>query len=124
MQGPPTAPRRPTELRAHGDTRVDDWYWLRDRDDPEVIAYLEAENAWTEQATAHTQALQERLFEEIKSRIQETDVSGPVAYGGWWYYTRTVEGLQYGVHCRRRIRPGEAAADVLADTSGEEVVLD
>ncbi|MBV8985076.1 MAG: S9 family peptidase [Acidimicrobiia bacterium] len=124
MQGPPTAPRRPTELRAHGDTRVDDWYWLRDRDDPEVIAYLEAENAWTEQATAHTQALQERLFEEIKSRIQETDVSGPVAYGGWWYYTRTVEGLQYGVHCRRRIRPGDSAADVLADTSGEEVVLD
>src|SRR5881392_3119676 len=75
MDGPPEAPRRPTELKAHGDTRVDDWYWLRDRDDPEVIAYLEAENAWTEQATAPTKALQDKLFEEIKGRIQETDAS-------------------------------------------------
>ncbi|HEV3354443.1 MAG TPA: hypothetical protein VG076_16060, partial [Acidimicrobiales bacterium] len=81
MKTPPEAPRRPTELTAHGDTRVDDWYWLRDRDDPQVIAYLEAENEWTEQATKHTNALQEQLFEEIKGRIQETDVSAPAPYG-------------------------------------------
>ncbi|MBV8235999.1 MAG: S9 family peptidase, partial [Acidimicrobiia bacterium] len=124
MQGPPEAPRRPTELTAHGDTRVDDWYWLRHRDDPEVIAYLEAENTWTELATAHSAALEDKLFEEIKGRIQETDVSAPVRYGGWWYYTRSYEGSQYGVHCRRRARAGQRAADALTDTSDEEVVVD
>ena len=124
MNRPPDAPRRPTELTAHGDTRVDDWYWLRDRDDPEVIAYLQAENDWTEQATAHTAALQERLFEEIKGRIQETDVSAPVGYGDWWYYTRSFEGSQYGVHCRRPRQTGESAAAALADTSDEQVLLD
>ncbi|MBV8305756.1 MAG: S9 family peptidase [Acidimicrobiia bacterium] len=124
VQRPPEAPRRPTELTAHGDTRVDDWYWLRHRDDPEVIAYLEAENAWTEQATGHTAALEDKLFEEIKGRIQETDVSAPVRYDSWWYYTRSYEGSQYGVHCRRRARAGQRAADALADTSDEEVVVD
>jgi oligopeptidase B len=104
---------------------VDEWYWLRERDDPDVIAYLEGENQWTEQATAHTKALQETLFSEIKGRIQETDVSAPVARGPWWYYTRTVEGRQYGVHCRRPRRgPDEPAAAALADTAGEEVMLD
>src|SRR4051812_10933987 len=98
---PPAAPRRPTELSAHGDTRVDDWFWLRDRDDPEVIAYLEAENAYCEAATAHTAPLQEQLFEEIKGRIQETDTSAPVRKGEYWYYSRTVEGLQYAIHCRK-----------------------
>ena len=124
MQGPPDAPRRPTELTAHGDTRIDDWYWLRDRDDPEVIAYLEAENRWTERATAHTATLEKKLFGEIKSRIEETDVSAPVRHGSWWYYTRSYEGLQYGVHCRRRARAGEGAAEALANTSDELVVLD
>ena len=124
MEGPPKARRRPTELSAHGDTRVDDWYWLRERDDPEVIAYLVAENEWTEQTTAHTAPLQEKLFQEIKARIQETDVSAPVAYGGWWYYTRTAEGLQYGVHCRRQMRSGVRAAGALDDTSDEQVLLD
>src|SRR3954465_6884552 len=111
---PPVAPRRPTPLTAHGDTRVDDWFWLRDRDDPEVIAYLEAENAYCEAATAHTAPLQEQLFEEIKGRIQETDLSAPVRKGEYWYYSRTVEGLQYGIHCRKR---GSLDAD-------EEILLD
>jgi oligopeptidase B len=124
MQRPPQAPRRPTELTAHGDTRVDDWYWLRDRDDPEVIAYLEAENRWTDEATAHTAALQEKLFQEIKGRIQETDVSAPVGYDDWWYYTRSFEGSQYGVHCRRSRIRGESAATALADTPDEQVLLD
>jgi oligopeptidase B len=98
---------------------------LRERDDPDVLAYLEAENQWTEQATAHTAALQETLFEEIKGRIQETDVSAPVGYGPWWYYTRSVEGLQYGVHCRRpRTGPDESAATALADAADEQILLD
>jgi oligopeptidase B len=99
---PPQAPRRPTVLSLHGDERVDDWYWLRDRDDPETIAYLEAENAYTDAMTAHTAELQERLYEEIRGRIQETDESAPVPHGGHWYFRRTVQGLQYPIHCRRK----------------------
>jgi oligopeptidase B len=98
---PPNAPRRPTVLRHHGDERVDDWYWLRDREDPETLAYLEAENAWTQAATAHLEPLRERLYEEIKARIQETDLSVPARRGNYWYYSRTVEGLQYPIRCRR-----------------------
>jgi oligopeptidase B len=98
---PPQAPRRPTSLRMHGDERVDDWHWLRDRDDPQVTAYLEAENAYTDAMTAHTGDLQEQLYEEIRGRIQETDESAPVPHGGHWYFRRTVEGLQYPIHCRR-----------------------
>ncbi|MDQ1397786.1 MAG: oligopeptidase, partial [Acidimicrobiaceae bacterium] len=114
MATPPAAPRRPTVLTAHGDQRIDDWYWLRDRDDPEVIGYLEAENDFTREALAHTEPLQEKLFEEIKSRIQETDLSAPVRKGDYWYYSRTVEGMQYGIHCRKQ---GSLEAD-------EEVLLD
>jgi oligopeptidase B len=98
---PPRAARRPTVLSLHGDERVDDWYWLRDRDDPDTTAYLEAENAYTEAMTAHTAGLQERLYDEIRRRIQETDESAPVPHGRYWYLRRTVEGLQYPIHCRR-----------------------
>ncbi|MFP4514362.1 MAG: S9 family peptidase, partial [Acidimicrobiales bacterium] len=72
----------------------------RDRDDPAVIAHLEAENAHTEAAMAHTGELQEQLFDEIRSRVQETDLSVPVHSKGWWYFGRTTEGSQYGRHCR------------------------
>ncbi len=85
----------------HGDERSDDWYWLRERDDPQVLAYLEAENAYTQAMTRHLEPLRERLFEEFKARIQETDESPPVLHGGHWYYSRTVEGLEYAIHCRR-----------------------
>jgi oligopeptidase B len=98
---PPAAPCRPTVLRAHGDERVDDWYWLRERDDPEVVAYLEAENAYTRATMADTASLQDALYAEIVARIQETDLSVPVRRGPWSYYSRTVEGRQYAVHCRR-----------------------
>src|SRR6266571_530175 len=97
----PIAPRRPTLLRAHGDERIDDWYWLRNRDDPVVRAYLEAENAYTAAAMAHTVELQQQLFEEIKSRVQETDASAPVRKGPYEYFSRTIEGRQYGIQCRR-----------------------
>ena len=98
---PPVAPRRPTVLRAHGDERVDDWYWLRDRDDAQVREYLEAENAYTRDVLAPTEDLQQRLFEEIKSRVQETDASAPVRKGPHEYFNRTIEGRQYGIQCRR-----------------------
>jgi oligopeptidase B len=111
---PPLAARRPHVHTTHGDERVDDWYWLRDRDDPAVIAYLEAENAYHEAMTAHTKPLQERLFEEFKGRIQETDESPPVFHGGHWYSERMVEGLEYAIHARRT---GSVDAD-------EEVLLD
>src|SRR3954468_4436508 len=98
---PPVAPKRPTELTHHGDTRVDEWYWLRDREDPAVLEYLEAENAYADAELARLQPLRERLFQEIKARIQETDLSPPTRKDGYWYYGRTVEGLQYGIHCRK-----------------------
>ena len=101
-------------MTMHGDERVDDWYWLRDRDDPEVTTYLEAENSFTEAMTAHLAPLQETIFEEIKSRIQETDETPPVYWGGHWYYVRMVEGLEYAIRCRRT---GTLDAD-------EQVLLD
>jgi oligopeptidase B len=94
------------ELVAHGDSRTDDWYWLRDKDDPAVIAHLEAENAYTEAMTAGTKELQEALFAEIVARIEETDLSVPVRKGPWLYYTRTVEGSAYAIHCRQPAGPG------------------
>ena len=98
---PPVAERRPTEHVAHGDTRVDEYAWLRDRDDPAVIAYLEAENAFTEAMTSHLAPLRERLYKEIVSRVQETDETAPAPEATWEYYSRTVEGLQYKIVCRR-----------------------
>src|SRR3984957_13196509 len=97
---PPVAARRPQVIEAHGDKRIDDLAWLRDRDDPEVIEHLQAENAYTEAAIAHLSDLRERIFSEIKSRIEETDLSVPVRKGPWWYLTRTSEGLSYPIHCR------------------------
>jgi oligopeptidase B len=106
---PPTVPARPIELTLHGDTRVDPWFWLRHREDPDVIGYLEAENAYTSAALDHTKALQQELFEEIRARVQETDVSAPVRYGPWDYFVRTFEGRQYAQHGRRPAgaAPGE-----------------
>jgi oligopeptidase B len=98
---PPQAERRPVKLEAHGDVRIDDWYWLRDKDDPQVIDHLRAENAFTDSATAQTAQLQALLFEEMVERIEETDLSVPVRKGPWLYYHRTLEGQSYGIHCRR-----------------------
>ncbi len=98
---PPTAAARPHELETHGDVRVDEYYWLREREDPEVIAYLEAENAYLDGVMAHTGELQETLFEEIRGRIVEDDASVPYRDGDYWYYTRYEEGKQYEIYCRR-----------------------
>ncbi len=99
---PPEAPRRPRALEAHGDRRVDPYYWLREKSNPEVLAYLEAENAYADAVMAPTATLRERLFREIVGRVQETDFSAPTFFKGWWIYTRTVEGLDYEIYCRRR----------------------
>ena len=111
---PPRAPRRPTPRRAHGDERIDDWAWLRDASNPEVVAHLEAENAYTAGTLAHTEGLQQELYAEIVSRIQETDLSVPARKGEWWYYARTVQGLQYPLACRRKGDP-EGPEQVLLD---------
>ncbi len=119
---PPMAAARPHELETHGDVRVDEYYWLREREDPEVIAYLEAENAYLAGVMAHTEELQEELFEEIRGRIVEDDSSVPYRDGDYWYYTRYEEGKQYEVHCRR-----PADGDVFGGAAGpdaEEVLVD
>ena len=86
----------------HGDMRVDPYDWLRERTDPEVIGYLEAENAFTDAGTRHTAQLQGRLYQEILGRIKETDLTVPWFDRGWWYYTRTEQGKAYPIHCRRQ----------------------
>jgi oligopeptidase B len=111
-------------LRHHGDERVDDWYWLRDRDDPEVRSYLDAENAYTREALAHLAPMREQLFAEIRGRIRETDTSAPVPHGPYEYFRRTREGLQYPVHCRRPVgTPGPPDPDAAPGTTGGETVL-
>jgi oligopeptidase B len=123
----PIAKRVPTERTVHGETVVDDYAWLRDRDDPDVVAYLEAENAHTEAAVAHLADLREAIFDEIKSRTQETDLSVPARKGPWWYYSRTVEGSQYGIQCRRSDEHDEATEQVLVDfneVAGDSPYLD
>jgi oligopeptidase B len=98
----PVAKKVPTQREHHGDTFVDPYEWLRHKEDPEVVAHLAAENAYTEAVTAGQQPLRDAIFDEIKRRTQETDLSVPARKDGWWYYSRTVEGAQYPVYCRVR----------------------
>ncbi|HLG05392.1 MAG TPA: S9 family peptidase [Gemmatimonadales bacterium] len=99
---PPVADRRPHVTVLHGERLVDDYFWLRSRDDPAVTAYLTAENSYAEAVLAPTRELQEVLYREMLGRVKETDVSVPYREGNFWYYVRTREGLQYPVYCRRR----------------------
>ncbi len=99
---PPVAKTIPKTDTIHGDVRVDDYAWLREKDNPDVLAYLEAENAYTDAVTAPTEALQETLYQEMKGRIQETDLSVPYRYGDYFYYSRTEEGRQYPIRCRKQ----------------------
>mgnify|MGYP001026067881 FL=1 len=113
MVTPPEAARRPHPVTAHGHTRIDDYFWLRERENPEVLDYLAAENRYAEERTAHTAGLRERLFAELASRVPEADESAPVRIGAHLYYARTEAGKQYRIHCRRR--DGDAAEEVLLD---------
>lgn len=105
--------------------RVDPWFWLRERDDPEVLSYLEAENAFTREALGHLSGLRRDLYAEIVGRVQESDTTAPVRRGAYEYYTRTVEGQQYGVHCRRPVGdPALPDPFAPAGETPEVVVLD
>ncbi|HYJ67162.1 MAG TPA: S9 family peptidase [Nocardioidaceae bacterium] len=125
---PPIAQLVPSERTHHGDTVVDPYEWLRAKDDPDVVAYLEAENAYAAQETAPLEDLRQAIFDEIKTRTLETDLSVPTRHGSWWYYGRTVEGQQYGIHCRCPVAddadwtPPALAPDT--DIADEEVLLD
>ena len=94
--------RIPTRLETHGRVRLDDYYWLRERDNPEVIAYLNAENEYAEKQMAHTKAFEEKLFEEIKARFKQTDMSVPYKRDDYFYYTRYEEGKEYPIYARKR----------------------
>ena len=125
----PVAKRRPITRVHHGDVFVDPYEWLRDKDDPEVISYLEAENAYTEAQTAHLSELSDAIFGEIKARTKETDLSVPTYTshpGGdaYWYYVRTVEGSEYPIYCRVVANDRATLPDPEHEISGEEVLLD
>ncbi|MFT4287077.1 S9 family peptidase [Nocardioides sp.] len=129
---PPVAKQVPVTSVHHGRTRVDDYEWLRAKDDPEVIAYLEAENAYTTERTAHLADLRQAIFEEIKARTLETDLSVPTRNRGYWYYGRSFEGKEYGASCRVPVAdPTDWTPPTPADVApespalpGEEVLLD
>jgi len=124
----PAVPARPTTRSHHGDDVVDPYEWLRAKEDEQVLAHLAAENAYTQERTAHLEPLQERIYQEIKGRTLETDLSVPSRRGSWWYYSRTVEGSQYGIHCRAPLAdaddwtPPVLSPDVAIP--GEQVLLD
>ena len=99
---PPVAKKVPKELSTHGDTRIDNYYWMNQREDPEVIAYLNAENDYTKQMLASTEALQEKLYQEIIGRIKQKDESVPFKDDGYWYYTRYEEGKEYPIYARKK----------------------
>ncbi|GAA1569339.1 S9 family peptidase [Kribbella sancticallisti] len=120
---PPVATRKPIERSHHGDVFVDDYEWLRDKTNDEVLDYLRAENSYTEARTAHLESLREAIFSEISDRTLQTDLSVPARRGGYWYYTRTVEGKQYGISCRVKVDGDEPPATD-GEIPGEEVMLD
>src|ERR1700674_5234134 len=110
--GPPIAKVVLKEITVHGDTRVDPYFWLRDRKDPDTIAYLEAENGFTQAMMKPTEELQSKLYAEMLGRIKQTDLSVPVKRDDYLYYSRTEEGKQYAIYCRKH-RSLDAAEEIL-----------
>ncbi len=131
-QIPPPARKEPLERTRHGDTVVDDYEWLRNKESPEVVQYLKTENEYTDAVTADQEELRQQIFNEIKDRTQETDLSVPSRKAGWWYYGRTEEGKQYGINCRvAALDTGDPAADWTPPViepgqpvPGEQILLD
>ena len=119
LPDPPIARKDHNETQLHGVTLTDDYAWLRDKENPEVTAYLEAENAYAEAVMAPLAGLRDELYQEMLSHMKQTDVSVPFRDGDWWYYTRTEEGSQYAIHCRKRGGPAGPAPD-----APEQVILD
>lgn len=114
MSAFPIAAKRPHSITQHGNTRVDNYYWLRNREDPEVLKYLHAQMDYLEETMSHTKPLQEELFSEMKARIRETDSTVPEKRGEYLYYRRTEAGKQYPIFCRRKV----------SLDSPEEILLD
>ncbi|HEY1183732.1 MAG TPA: S9 family peptidase [Bryobacteraceae bacterium] len=113
---PPVAPIKPHSDVRHGETVIDNYFWLREKTDPEVVRYLEAEDAYTEALTAGLKPFQEALYTEMLSHIQQTDMGVPVRRGSYLYYVRTVEGKQYPIRCRRKGNM-DAPEEVLLDAN-------
>jgi oligopeptidase B len=125
---PPQVKRIDTRREHHGDVFIDPYEWLRDKSSPEVIDHLEAENAYTEHMTSRLGPLRQKIFDEIKARTKETDLSVPTRRGDWWYYGRSFEGKQYGVQCRCPVAdPNDWTPPTLdehTEIPGEQVLLD
>ncbi len=111
---PPAANKIPKDVTAQGDKRIDDYFWLREKSNPAVLAYLQAENAYTDEFMKPTLEFQDKLYKEMLGRIKQTDLGVPYRLGGYFYYTRTVEGKQYPIYCRKK---GSQSAE-------EEITLD
>jgi oligopeptidase B len=116
---PPVAQKTPKTDVVHGETRIDDYFWLRDKDNPEVARYLEAENAYADALMSETSTLQEQLYREMVSHIKETDIGVPYREGDYFYYARTETGKQYPIFCRKR-----GTGEVIKEGAAEEVILD
>jgi oligopeptidase B len=116
---PPHARQEPTPTTLHGQTLEDNYRWMRDKSSPELLSYLEAENAYTKSVMAGTEELQAKLYAEMLSHIKETDESVPYLQRGWFYYVRTIEGSQYPIHCRRL-----ATGAKFDESQPEEILLD
>src|SRR5262245_55635668 len=137
---PPVAPQHSTILSKHGDKWVDDYAWLRKKQDPAVLDYLKAENTYAEAVTKPLKPFADALYREMLGRIQETDLSVPYRLRGWLYYSRTEAGKQYPILCRKSAAGGEGAvsggsrtgryslrspcADTVAPTAPEHILLD
>ncbi|MGB0099251.1 MAG: S9 family peptidase [Nocardioides sp.] len=130
---PPVAEKRPVSSEIHGHTRTDDYEWLRDKESPDVTAYLEAENDYTRARTEHLAGLRQQIFDEIKARTRETDLSVPTRNRGYWYYGRSFAGKEYGASCRVPVadpddwsppRPADDTAPDQPALPGEQVLLD
>ena len=113
---PPAAKRVDHREVRHGETVIDEYHWLREKSNREVIQYLEAENAYTEQMTKDLQPFADAVYKEMLGHIKQTDLSVPVRDHGYWYYTRTVEGQQYPIHCRKK-GTRDAAEEVYLDAN-------
>src|SRR5436189_1503841 len=114
MLQPPNTEKKPKTTEINGDRLVDNYFWLREKSNPAVIAHLEAENAYTAAVMKPTEALQEKLYTEILSHIKQTDVSVPYRWGDYYYYIRTVEGQQYPIFCRK-LKSTDAPEQILLD---------
>src|SRR5215471_7750935 len=115
LPAPPVAKKVPHSTEINGHTLTDNYFWLRDKPNPEVRAYLEAENAYTDTVMKPTEAFQKKLYDEMLSRVKETDVDVPYREGDYFYYSRTEAGKQYQIRCRRKATVSDAPEEIVLD---------